>query len=120
MRVGLTEQPATVDVPGAATLEARVSLPAGATSGVAVCHPHPLYGGDMDSEVVVRAVEACAGRKLATLRFHFRGVGASTGTHDDGRGEQDDARAALADLRRCLPAGAAVAAVDAWAAALPD
>ena len=109
MRVGLAEQPATVDVPGVATLEARVSVPPGATAGVVVCHPHPVYGGDMDSGVVVRAVEACAGRNLATLRFNFRGVGVSGGTHDDGRGEQDDARAALADLRRRLPAGAAVA-----------
>jgi uncharacterized protein len=109
VRVGLDEQPATIDVPGAATLEARVSVPSGATAGVVVCHPHPLYGGDMDSGVVVQAVEACAGRSLATLRFNFRGVGASSGTHDDGRGEQDDARAALADLQRRLPAGAAVA-----------
>jgi uncharacterized protein len=109
VRVGLAEQPATIDVPGAATLEARVSLPPAATAGVVVCHPHPLYGGDMDSGVVVRAVEACAGRNLATLRFNFRGVGASSGTHDDGRGEQDDARAALDDLQRRLPAGAAIA-----------
>jgi hypothetical protein len=46
---------------------------------------------------------------VATLRFTFRGVGASTGKHDEGRGEQDDVRAALAELRRRLPAGAAVA-----------
>jgi alpha/beta superfamily hydrolase len=109
VRVGLAEQPATVDVAGAVTLEARVAVPPGATAGVVVCHPHPLYGGDMDNGVVVRAVEACAARNLATLRFNFRGVGASSGTHDDGRSEQDDARAALADLTRRLPAGATVA-----------
>lgn len=86
-----------------------MSLPSGAIAGVVVCHPHPLYGGDMDSGVVLRAVEACAGRNLATLRFNFRGVGASSGTHDDGRGEQGDARAALVNLRSRLPAGAAVA-----------
>jgi len=63
----------------------------------------------MDSGVVTSATEACARRNLATLRFNFRGVGASTGKHDDGRGEQDDVRAALAELRRRLPAGAAVA-----------
>lgn len=61
----------------------------------------------MDSGVVTSAAEACA--NVATLRFNFRGVGASTGKHDDGRGEQDDVRAALAELRRRLPAGAAVA-----------
>ena len=109
MRGGLAEQAATVDVPGSGTLQARVSVPDGARAGVVVCHPHPLYGGDMDSGLVLRAVEACAGLQLATLRFNFRGVGASGGAHDGGRGEQDDARAALAELARRLPAGSAVA-----------
>ena len=63
----------------------------------------------MDSGVVIRAMEACASRQLATLRFNFRGVGASTGKHDDGRGERDDVRAAVGELRRRLPAGAPVA-----------
>lgn len=99
----------TLDVGGAVTLEARVAIPGSATAGVVLCHPHPLYGGDMDSNVVLLAAEACAARNVATLRFNFRGVGASTGTHDDGRGEQDDVRAALSELRRCLPSGAAVA-----------
>jgi alpha/beta superfamily hydrolase len=99
----------TVDVGGEVTLEARVSLPSGATAGVVLCHPHPLYGGDMDSHVVLRAADACVARRVATLRFNFRGVGASTGKHDDGRGEQDDVRAALGALRRRLPDGAAVA-----------
>jgi alpha/beta superfamily hydrolase len=60
-----------------------------------ICHPHPLYGGDMDNPVVVRVQEVCAGLALATLRFNFRGVGGSGGTHDGGVGEEDDARAAL-------------------------
>ena len=109
MRVGLAEQAATIDVPGAGRLEARICVPDAARAGVVVCHPHPLYGGDMDSGVVVRAVEACAGLNLATLRFNFRGTGGSTGAHDEGQGEQDDARAALAEIARRLPAGAAVA-----------
>ena len=62
----------------------------------------------MDSGVVVRATEACAKGNLATLRFNFRGVGSSTGAHDDGRGEQQDVRAALRELRRRLPEEAAV------------
>jgi alpha/beta superfamily hydrolase len=105
----ISEQPATIDVGAGVALDIRVAVPPGARAGVVLCHPHPLYGGDMDSGVVTRAAEACADRDLATLRFNFRGVGASTGTHDDGRGEQDDTRAALANLRRRLPAGAAVA-----------
>jgi alpha/beta superfamily hydrolase len=105
----ISEQPVTVDVGEGVALDALVAVPRDATAGVVICHPHPLYGGDMHSGVVVRAIEACAAQHVATLRFNFRGVGASTGTHDDGRGEQDDARAALADLRRRLPAGAAVA-----------
>jgi alpha/beta superfamily hydrolase len=99
----------TLDVGGSVALEARVSIPGGARAGVVLCHPHPLYGGDMDSHVVIQAAQACAARNVATLRFNFRGVGASTGKHDAGRGEQEDVRAALADLRRRLPAGAPVA-----------
>jgi alpha/beta superfamily hydrolase len=105
----LAEQALTVDVGGGVALDARISLPPGPAAGVVICHPHPLYGGDMDSGVVVAAIEACAAQKLATLRFNFRGVGASSGAHDNGRGEQDDARAALANLRRRLPADAPVA-----------
>jgi len=103
----IVEQPVTI--PGEPSLEAALALPPGAPFGVVLCHPHPRYGGDMDSPVVVAAAEACARRGLATLRFNFRGVGASAGTWDEGRGEQDDVRAALADLRRQLAAPARVA-----------
>ena len=99
----------TLVVGDGVSLAARLSVPDGARAGVVLCHPHPLYGGDMDSNVVVGAAGACAVRTLATLRFNFRGVGASTGKHDDGRGEQDDVRAALDELRRRLPAGAVIA-----------
>jgi alpha/beta superfamily hydrolase len=104
----IAEQSTTVAA-GAETLEACLAVPSGARLGVVVSHPHPLYGGDMDSPVVVRMVEACTSRGLATLRFNFRGVGASTGRHDDGRGEQDDVRASLAHLAGALGAGARVA-----------
>ena len=97
----IAERPTTVPA-GTETLEARLGVPAGARLGVVVSHPHPLYGGDMDSPVVARIVESCAGRGLATLRFNFRGVGASTGRHDEGRGEQDDVRASLARLQDAL------------------
>jgi alpha/beta superfamily hydrolase len=63
-----------------------------------VCHPHPLFGGTMHNKVVFRTAEAFQQAGFATLRFNFRGVGASPGTHDDGRGEEDDAKAAIAWL----------------------
>ena len=93
-----------------AVLDARLHLPAAATSGVVVCHPHPLYGGEMDNPVVLQAVEACAAEGLATLRFNFRGVGRSTGSHDGGKGEQRDLEAALDQLASRLGAPATVAA----------
>jgi len=104
----ISERPTTVRA-GAETLEARLTVPPGASLGVVISHPHPLYGGDMDSPVVARMVEACAGRGLATLRFNFRGVGASTGRHDEGRGEQADVRASLDHLRQSLGGEARVA-----------
>jgi alpha/beta superfamily hydrolase len=91
------EEHVTLDVAGL-SLEARLAAPAGARAGLVVCHPHPLYGGDMDNPVVTRAAEVAREVGLATLRFNFRGVGTSTGTHDKGVGEQDDVRAALATL----------------------
>ena len=64
--------------------------------GVAlVLHPHPLGGGTMHNKVVFRAAAALNDAGLLTLRFNFRGVGQSTGTHDEGRGELDDVRVAL-------------------------
>ena len=60
-----------------------------------VLHPHPLYGGTMHNKVVYRTAKALEEIGFETLRFNFRGVGASTGAHDRGRGEVDDARTAL-------------------------
>jgi hypothetical protein len=60
-----------------------------------VCHPHPLFGGTMHNKVVYAVAKTLNRLGLPVLRFNFRGAGLSEGTHDDGRGEQDDARAAL-------------------------
>ena len=68
-----------------------------------VLHPHPLGGGTMHNKVVFRAAAALNDAGLVTLRFNFRGVGQSTGKHDEGRGEQDDARAALDYLATQYP-----------------
>lgn len=85
--------------PGGPALRGAFTVPPGAGRAVVVCHPHPLYGGDMDNAVVGVIVEACLGAGLATLRFDFRGVRGSGGVHD-GQREQDDVRAAL-DLVEC-------------------
>jgi uncharacterized protein len=65
------------------------------TPGIAICHPHPLRGGDMLNNVVVALAEDFAAVGFAVLRFNFRGVGRSTGHHAEGIDEQDDAKAAL-------------------------
>ena len=75
-----------------------------AARGVAlVLHPHPLHGGTMHNKVVFRAASALNDAGLNVLRINFRGVGQSTGTHDEARGERDDARAALDYLAEHYP-----------------
>jgi hypothetical protein len=88
---------------GALTLEGRAVLPPAAPRAAVVCHPHPQYGGDMENSVVAAATQALAERGFATLRFNFRGVGGSGGTYGGGRGEIDDARAAVAWLHARAP-----------------
>jgi len=68
-----------------------------------VCHPHPLYGGTLHNKVTHRVASTLHGLGAAVLRFNFRGVGASAGAYDRGDGELEDARAALAFLRRRYP-----------------
>src|SRR3984885_1308951 len=60
-----------------------------------VCHPHPLFGGTMHNKVVYQVARTLDRLGVPALRFNFRGVGLSVGTHDRGHGEQDDVRAAL-------------------------
>jgi uncharacterized protein len=72
--------------------------------GVAlVLHPHPLGGGTMHNKVVFRAAAALIDAGLTTLRINFRGVGQSTGEHDEGRGELEDVKAGLDYLERNYP-----------------
>ena len=85
---------------GALTLEGVLHLPADTPlPAIAVCHPHPMYGGDMHNNVVFALCETAIANGIAALRFNFRGVGASEGRYDNGNGEQDDVHAALAYLR---------------------
>ena len=67
-------------------------------AAVAIAHPHPLHGGDMESGVVLAITDRLAGLGIPSLRFNFRGVGRSEGRYDDGRGELDDLKAAVSFL----------------------
>ena len=85
-------------------LEALFREPQDAVKGgVVICHPHPLYGGTMDSRVVYRAAKAGVEAGFAALRFNFRGVGLSGGQYDQGIGEKEDAAAAISWLEEKYP-----------------
>jgi alpha/beta superfamily hydrolase len=93
------------DIAGpAGRLECILMKPdAAPVAAAVVCHAHPRHGGVMHFKVVFRAARALQQAGVAALRFNFRGVGRSEGVHDDGRGEQDDVRAALDETNRRLP-----------------
>lgn len=77
-------------------LEAILKEPSGEPRGVAlVCHPHPLGGGTMHNKVVFRAAAGLVDAGLITLKFNFRGVGSSTGVHNEVEGGKEDVRDAL-------------------------
>ena len=68
-----------------------------------LCHPHPLFGGTMNTRIVFHMNRALNEMGMPVLRFNFRGVGGSGGEHDHGQGEMEDAQAALAFLRERYP-----------------
>ena len=77
-------------------LEAVLERPIDPGAAIAIlCHPHPLYGGSMNDAVLGLVGEALAEVGLNALRFNFRGVGASQGGFDEGRGEVDDLLAVM-------------------------
>jgi alpha/beta superfamily hydrolase len=85
-------------------LEAILKEPSGERKGVGlVCHPHPLGGGTMHNKVVFRAAAGLVDAGLVTLRFNFRGVGASTGEHNEVEGGVEDVRDALGWLTSEYP-----------------
>jgi alpha/beta superfamily hydrolase len=73
------------------------------TLAAVVCHPHPLFGGTLHNKVVYQAAKSLDAAGVPALRFNFRGAGLSAGTHDKGRGEQGDVRAALDFLAAKFP-----------------
>lgn len=78
-------------------LEGRLAMGDG-VNGVVITHPHPLYGGTMDNNVVWTAAHAYQARHWSTLRFNFRGVGLSSGEYGDGLSEIADVQAAISFL----------------------
>ena len=94
----------------AGVIEALLDLPdaaVGSTRGtVVIAHPHPLFGGTMHNKVVQTLARAFVQSGWRALRFNFRGVGASAGTYDEGRGELADM---LAVVAQAAPADQALA-----------
>jgi len=93
-------------IPGpAGKLEALLEEPehAAPREAVLVCHPHPQHGGTMHNKVVYRIARAMRRAGYVVLRFNYRGVNMSEGKYDEGIGETEDARAALAFLRGRYP-----------------
>ena len=97
---------ASISIPGpAGLLEAIATCPAGdaAPATVVICHPHPVHGGTMNNKVVTTLVRAFGELGLRTLRFNFRGVGASAGEYAQGVGETEDVLAVLSWVRERRP-----------------
>ncbi len=87
----------------AGLIEMAQDAPAEQSKGVVViAHPHPLFGGTMDNKVVQTLARAFTQCGWTAVRFNFRGVGDSAGTHDNGSGEMDDL---LAVVRHAAPSG---------------
>ena len=86
----------------AGAIEAALDAPpadAPVNGVVVICHPHPQHGGTMDNKVAQTLARAFVQLDYRAVRFNFRGVGASEGAWDEGRGEVDDALAVIAAVR---------------------
>ncbi|MCH7606803.1 MAG: dienelactone hydrolase family protein [Chloroflexi bacterium] len=87
------------------TFEGVVAQPDGDSGpfpGIVICHPHPVFGGNMDNNVVIKVAYSLVEQGFATLRFNFRGVGNSEGHHSKGEFEAQEVLAAL-NLMKAWP-----------------
>ena len=100
----MNSQTEKITLQGAAgRIEVQRDQPAETPRGVAViAHPHPLFSGTMDNKVVQTLARAFVAGGWTAVRFNFRGVGASEGVHDEGRGELEDM---LDVVRQLAPEG---------------
>jgi len=98
----MRETPVVIDGPVGQLEALYLDMPD--ARGVAlICHPNPVQGGTMLNKVVSTLQRTARDAGLITLRFNYRGVGASEGSHDMGTGEVDDAQAAALWLRAQHP-----------------
>ncbi|MFC5578902.1 alpha/beta hydrolase [Lysobacter niabensis] len=104
--IAFPSESVALTLPGpAGDLETAVDLPEGPAQPIVaiVCHPLPTEGGTMHNKVVTMAARALRECGIATVRFNFRGAGASHGHFDQGRGESDDLRAVARWVREQRP-----------------
>jgi alpha/beta superfamily hydrolase len=97
---------ATFQLPSpAGELEVVTEMPADVSSNVVaiICHPHPLFGGTLSNKVVSTLARTFKEMQIPTVRFNFRGVGKSTGQHDEGIGEIDDLLAVISWVKQVRP-----------------
>lgn len=88
----------------AGNLEVVVNAPASTPRGLAlIAHPHPLYGGTLDNKVVQTLARSFTAQGQVAVRMNFRGVGASDGVYDEGRGETEDWLGVAAAMRTRFP-----------------
>ena len=95
--------PVRLQSSGGVDLEARWDVPDRPLAAVVFCHPHPEHRGTMTAPLMIGVTNVLVARDLAVLRFNFRGVGASSGTWDNGVGEIDDVGAAIDAARERYP-----------------
>lgn len=93
----------SIKVASSVELEARWDVPESIRRGVVLCHPHPLHRGTMNVPLLEAIATDLTNRSVAVLRFNFRGVGRSTGSHDGGLAEIDDVAAAVAHAEESFP-----------------
>jgi alpha/beta superfamily hydrolase len=92
----LTETRVTFTTQDGVSLEGLLSRGEKGSGRIVLCHPHPLYGGDMYNNVVEAMQGSLAKKGYSTLRFNFRGIGGSEGGYGEGAAEVEDVRGAVA------------------------